>query len=89
MLAFGLYGLALVLFATFPVLDRMMRNAGRPDLALLAPFVVAPSLAALTATPSARSWPAAVPATPSAGCCSSSASAWPSAGWPPATCRMP
>ena len=36
-LAFGLYALVLVLFATFPVLDRMLRDAGRPDLALLAP----------------------------------------------------
>ena len=49
-LALGLYGLVLVLFATFPVLDRMMRDAGRPDLALLAPFVVAPTLAAFTAS---------------------------------------
>lgn len=48
-LAFGLYAFVLLLFATFPVLDRMLRDAGRPDLALLAPFVVAPTLAALTA----------------------------------------
>jgi hypothetical protein len=32
------------------VLDRLMRDAGRPDLALLAPFVVAPTLAAFTAS---------------------------------------
>ena len=50
MLAFGLYALVLLLFATFPVLDRMLRDAGRPDLALLAPFVVAPTLAAFTAS---------------------------------------
>jgi len=50
MLAVGLYVLVLALFTTFPVLDRMMRNAGRPDLALLAPFVVAPTLAAFTAS---------------------------------------
>jgi hypothetical protein len=49
-LAWALYALVLLLFATFPVLDRMVRDAGRPDLALLAPFVVAPSLAALTAS---------------------------------------
>jgi hypothetical protein len=49
-LAWSLYGLVLLLFATYPVLDRLARDAGRPDLALLAPFVVAPSLAALTAS---------------------------------------
>jgi hypothetical protein len=49
-LALVLYGLVLAVFATFPVLDRMMRDAGRPDLALLAPFVVAPTLAAFTAS---------------------------------------
>jgi hypothetical protein len=49
-LAWGLYGVVLLLFATFPWLDRLARDAGRPDLALLAPFVVAPSLAALTAS---------------------------------------
>ena len=50
MLAWALYGLVLLLFATYPWLDRLVRDAGRPDLALLAPFVVAPSLAALTAS---------------------------------------
>jgi hypothetical protein len=50
LLAWSLYALVLALFATFPVLDRLARDAGRPDLALLAPFVVAPSLAALTAS---------------------------------------
>jgi hypothetical protein len=49
-LALVLYGLVLAVFATFPVLDRMMRDAGRPDLALLAPFVIAPTLAAFTAS---------------------------------------
>jgi hypothetical protein len=48
-LAWALYGLVLALFATFPVLDRMLRDAGRPDLALLVPFVIPPSVAALTA----------------------------------------
>jgi hypothetical protein len=49
-LAWALYLLVLALFATFPVLDRLLRDAGRPDLALLAPFVVAPTLAAFTAS---------------------------------------
>jgi hypothetical protein len=49
-LAWSLYALVLLLFATYPVLDRLARDAGRRDLALLAPFVVAPSLAALTAS---------------------------------------
>jgi hypothetical protein len=49
-LAWVLYALVLALFATYPWLDRLVRDAGRPDLALLAPFVVAPSLAALTAS---------------------------------------
>ena len=42
--------LAWALFATFPWFDRRAREAGRPDLALLAPFVVAPSVASLTAS---------------------------------------
>jgi len=32
MLASGRYALMLLLFATFPVLDRMLRDGGRPDL---------------------------------------------------------
>jgi hypothetical protein len=49
-LARALFALVLLLFATYPLLDRVMRDAGRPDLALFAPFVVAPTLAALTAS---------------------------------------
>jgi hypothetical protein len=49
-LAWALFALVLLLFATYPLLDRMVRDAGRPDLALFAPFVVAPTLAALTAS---------------------------------------
>jgi hypothetical protein len=48
-LAWALYALVLGLFASYPLLDRLLRDAGRPDLALLTPFVVAPTLAALTA----------------------------------------
>jgi hypothetical protein len=50
LLAWVLYGLVLALFATFPVFDRMARDAGRPDLGLIQPFVVPPSLASLTAS---------------------------------------
>ncbi|HYJ71365.1 MAG TPA: hypothetical protein VE265_02690, partial [Actinomycetota bacterium] len=50
MLARALYALVLFVFATYPWLDHLARDAGRPDLALLAPFVVAPSVAALTAS---------------------------------------
>jgi hypothetical protein len=71
-LAWALYALVLLLFATYPWLDRLVRDADRPDLALLAPFVVAPSLAALTASTVGPCWPAAGPGTPSAGCCSRS-----------------
>jgi hypothetical protein len=49
-LAWALFALVLLLFATYPLLDRVVRDAGRPDLALFAPFVVAPTLAALTAS---------------------------------------
>jgi hypothetical protein len=48
-LAWALYALVLLLFATYPWLDRLARDAGRPDLALLQPFVIPPTVAALTA----------------------------------------
>jgi hypothetical protein len=48
-LAWTLLAVELLIVATFPWLDRLMRDAGRPDLALLAPFVVPPTLAALLA----------------------------------------
>jgi hypothetical protein len=46
-LAWALLVVELLLVATFPWLDRLIRDAGRPDLALLAPFSVPPTLAAL------------------------------------------
>jgi hypothetical protein len=49
-LAWALFALVLLVFATYPWFDRLMRQAGRPDLGLLVPFAVAPTLAALTAS---------------------------------------
>ena len=40
----------MALLASFPWLDRLLRDAGRPDLALLAPFSAAPTLAAVLAS---------------------------------------
>jgi uncharacterized membrane protein len=48
-LAWALFALMLLEFAGFIWLDRLLRQAGRPDLALLVPFAIAPTLAALTA----------------------------------------
>jgi hypothetical protein len=48
-LAWALFALVLAVFATYPWFDRLARDAGRPDLALLAPFAIPPTLAALTA----------------------------------------
>jgi hypothetical protein len=49
-LAWALLAVVLLEFATYPWLDHLLRAAGRADLALLHPFVVAPTLAALTAS---------------------------------------
>jgi len=48
--AWALFALVLLEFATYPWLDRLMRQAGRPELGLLIPFSVALTLAALTAS---------------------------------------
>jgi hypothetical protein len=48
-LAWAAWALAMLVLAAFPWLDRLLRHAGRPDLALLSAFSVAPTLAAITA----------------------------------------
>ena len=48
-LAWTLFAVVLLVFAGYPWLDRLTRDAGRPDLALLQPFAIAPTLAALSA----------------------------------------
>jgi hypothetical protein len=47
-LAWALFALVLAVFATYPWFDRLARDAGRADLALLAPFAIPPTLAANT-----------------------------------------
>jgi hypothetical protein len=49
MLAWALLALELLLFATYPWVDQLLRQAGRPDLKVLAPFAIPPTVAALTA----------------------------------------
>jgi hypothetical protein len=49
-LAWTLFALVLLEFATFPWLDRLIRQAGRADLAPMTVFSIPPSLAALTAS---------------------------------------
>jgi hypothetical protein len=49
-LAWALFALVLLEFATFPWLDRLIRQAGRADLAPMTAFSLPPSLAALTAS---------------------------------------
>ena len=48
-LAWTLVAVELVLLATPPWFDLLNRRAGRPDLAVLAPFAIPPTVAALTA----------------------------------------
>jgi hypothetical protein len=48
-LAWALLALAVLLFATFPWLDHLIRQAGRPDLGTLGPFGIPPTVAALAA----------------------------------------
>ncbi|MDF2745008.1 MAG: putative two-component system sensor kinase [Actinomycetia bacterium] len=48
-LAWALLALELLLLAGFLLLDQLVRDAGRPDLTVLGPFAIPPSVAALTA----------------------------------------
>ena len=49
-LAWGLLGVELALIATFPWVDHLIRQAGRPDLGTLDPFGIPPTVAGLTAS---------------------------------------
>ena len=49
MLAWGLLGVELLVFATFPWIDHLLRRAGRADLTVMDPFSIPPTVAALTA----------------------------------------
>ena len=48
-LAWALLALELLVLATFPWLDHLIRQAGRPDLGTLDPFAIPPTVAGLTA----------------------------------------
>jgi len=48
-LAWALLGVELLLFFPLPWFDHLNRKAGRPDLSILDPFAIPPSVAALTA----------------------------------------
>jgi signal transduction histidine kinase len=50
LLAWALWALVLLGLGTFLWLDHLLRQSSRPDLALLVPFAIAPTLAALTAS---------------------------------------
>jgi hypothetical protein len=48
-LPWALLGLELLVFAAFPWVDHLLRRAGRPDMTVLGPFAIPPTVAALTA----------------------------------------
>jgi hypothetical protein len=48
-LAWALLGLELAVFASFPWIDHLLRQAGRPDLSTMDAFAIPPTVAALTA----------------------------------------
>jgi len=48
-LAWSLLGLELLLFGVAPRMDQLIKAAGRPDLGVLDPFAIPPSVAALAA----------------------------------------
>jgi hypothetical protein len=48
-LAWALLALELLVLATFPWLDQLIRQADRPDLGTIGPFAIPPTVAALTA----------------------------------------
>jgi hypothetical protein len=68
LVAWTLWALTLGCLAVLPWLDRLLREADRPELAPLTPNVVAWMLGSLSGPRSGRSWPAAGPGTRWAGC---------------------
>lgn len=85
-LAWALFALFLLVLASLPWLDRLIRQAGRADLAPMTAFSIPPSLAALTASLVGVVLALRRPRHPGAGCCWRSACAWTQAEGPRAMC---
>ena len=66
-LAWGLWGLVVAGLGAFAWFDQLVRQAGRPDLAVAGPDVLPPVLGRWGWPRSGRWWPAAVPGIRSAG----------------------
>jgi hypothetical protein len=71
-LAWALWALTLLGLAATVWLDRLLRQAGRPELAALPASGIPLAVAAVSAATVGRWWPAADPATRWAGCWSAS-----------------
>jgi hypothetical protein len=68
-LAWALWLLVVLTLAAVPLLDRLLRQAGRPDLVQLTPGTTFPVVAMVAGPPSGRYWPAVSLAIRWAGCC--------------------
>jgi hypothetical protein len=67
--AWALWLLTVLTLAAAPLLDRLLRQAGRADLVQLTPGTAFRVVAMVSGPRSGRCWPAAGPATRWAGCC--------------------